>query len=350
MFGAFHGGAVVVSIVAASAMLAWRNYTRLPLLRYVPRELVAVVTGIGCTLALQGTSLGLGNEHRVHVPLLSQIHFGALWQRPDITALARPDLWQTALVLAIVASIESLLCVEATDQIDPQRQISPPNRELVAQGLGNVVSGLLGGLPVTAVVVRSFANTQAGARTRWASVFHGVLLLVATVLLGSALNLVPLASLAVVLIAVAYKLTKPALYREVLARGHQQFVPFVATVVSILFTDLLRGTLLGVVFATLYVLWAHYHSALVVIDDGRSRFIRLAANVSFLHKVRIKDALSTAVAGAHVVVDGTRARSVDIDVLDLIQDFERHAAKRGVMLSIRRSPSAFHGYFREETA
>ncbi len=344
-------GAVVVTACAALAMFLWRDYPKLPLRRVVPRELIAVLVGLTCTTLFMGTSLELALEHRVSIPLLAEVGgLSGLWTAPDFAAITQIDVWKTALTLAIVASIESLLSLEATDRIDPLHRPSSPNRELMAQGLGNAVSGVLGGLPVTAVVVRSFANVQAGGKTRWSSVSHGAFLLGATLFAAATLNYIPLSALAVVLILVGYKLTPPKLYVEVWRLGTDQFVPFVATVAAILLTDLLTGTLLGIGFAVFFIVWGQYRSAIVITDDGNHRLIRFVSSVSFLHKARLKQAFETAPPGSQVILDGTRARTVDTDILETIGELEIFAKNRGVAFSITRSNSAFHNFFREQTA
>ncbi len=343
-------GAVIVTLCAGIAMWLWRDYRAVPLRRYVPRELAAVVVGVVCTLLLAGTAFELSPEHRVNIPQLSEV--GGLagpWTSPDFSAVTRMDVWRTAFTLAVVASIESLLCLEATDRIDPLHRVTSPNRELVAQGLGNAASGVLGGLPVTAVVVRSFANVHAGGRTRWSSVTHGVLLACATLFAAHLLNYIPLAALAVILIVVGYKLTPPKLYKELWALGNEQFLPFITTVIAILLTDLLTGTLLGIGFAVFFVLWGHYRSAIVVTDDGNYRLIRFVSNVSFLHKARLREAFESAPPGMQVILDGTRARAIDSDIKDTINELAVLAENRGVTLSITRSRSALHEFFREES-
>lgn len=347
-FDAITPGAVIVAVVAGLALYFWRNYPRLPLARYLPRELVAVALGLGASLLFQGTSLALIPEHRVNIPNMGDGGLLSLWTAPDWSAIGRADVWRTGFTLAVVASIESLLCLEATDRLDPLRRVSPPNRELVAQGLGNMMSGVLGGLPVTAVIVRSFTNVQAGGRTRLASLVHGCLIVGATLGLASLLNFIPLAALAAVLVMVGLKLTPPKLYVEVWRMGRDQFLPFITTVIAIMVTDLLTGTMLGLGFAIFFIVLGHYSSAIVVTDDGKYRMIRFVSNVSFLHKARLKAAFDTAPAGGHVILDGTRARSIDADIVDAIADFEKLAKERGIELSIQRSQSAFHGYFREE--
>jgi MFS superfamily sulfate permease-like transporter len=346
-FEYFTAGAVLVSVLAFLALTLWRNYPHLPLAKFVPKELVAVCVGVGGALLFEGTAVELSPEHRVSVPLLQDSGIAGLWTQPEWSAIRRWDVWKAGITLAIVASIESLLCLEATERIDPLRRASPPNRELLAQGLGNMASGALGGLPVTAVVVRSFTNVQAGGRTRLSSIVHGALLVLVTLSFAHAINYVPLAALAVVLLMVGYKLTPPSLYIEVWRMGRDQFVPFITTVLAILVTDLLTGTLLGLGFAIFFVVWGHYSTAIVITDDGRLRMIRFVSSVSFLHKARLKAAFDSAVPGAHVILDGTRARTVDPDIVDAIEDFRQTAKVRGIELSIQRSESALHNFFRQ---
>jgi SulP family sulfate permease len=350
VLSSFHLGPLTATAMAAAAMFLWRDYGKLKLSKIMPRELAAVLAGIACYVALSDSALALQVSQRVTVPLFGAVSLNELWARPDFSSILRPEIWTTAGVIAIVASIESLLCVEATDKADPQRRITNPDRELVGQGLGNLGSGLLGGLPVTAVVVRSFTNIQAGARTKRAAIVHGILLLAATVLLGSVLNTIPLAALAVVLIVIAYKLSPPKLYLEMWRKGRDQFVPFFATVVLVVSTDLMTGTLLGVAVALAITLWKEHASAVVVVDDGAHRVIRFASNIWFLHKMRLREALFSALTAdvRCIVLDGTRARWVDPDVLDVIREFGEHASARGVELLINRSHSAFVPFFRPE--
>jgi MFS superfamily sulfate permease-like transporter len=191
---------------------------------------------------------------------------------------------------------------------------------------------------------------QAGGRTRYSSVIHGIALLLATLAFAGVLNNIPLGALAVVLIMVGFKLTPPKLYVEVWRMGKDQFLPFATTVLAILLTDLLTGTLLGLAFALFFIVWGHYSAAIVVTDDGNYRMIRFVSSVSFLHKARLKEAFDTTPSGGHIILDGTRARSIDADIVNTIADFVEVAKTRNVELSIQRSQSAFHGYFREEAS
>lgn len=340
-------GAIAVSLSAALALYLWRDYRKLPLARWIPRELTAVLVGVGTAFALDGTAFTLVGEHRVNIPLLHVDGLRGLWTAPDWGAITRPDVWRTAFTLALVASVESLLAIEAVDRVDPLQRISPTNRELLAQGCGNLTSGLLGGLPVAAVIVRSFTNVQAGARTRTAAITQGVLLLIAMLALAPLLNHIPLAALAVLLLFVGFKLTHPGLYVEVWRMGRDQFYPFIGTVLAILTTDLLSGTLLGMTFALFFIVWGQYKTAIVITDDGNYRLIRFAASVSFLHKPRLKEAFASARNGSHVILDGTRAEKVDADIMETIADFQKRASAQGVDFSITRSQSALHSFFRE---
>ncbi len=348
--GGFNTGAICVTLVSAAALFAWRDYPTLKLRRFLPRELAAVLAGLGVALAVADTPLALSPEHLVRIPLLSRASgLGAWWTAPDLSLFATAGLWKVAFTLAIVASIESLLSVEATDRLDPYRRLTPPNRELMAQGLGNFVSGSLGGLPVTAVVVRSFTNVEAGGRTRWASFTHGVLLFGSILLLAEALNHIPLAALAVVLLAIGAKLTPPSLYRQTYQLGSEQFVPFVVTVACIVLTDLLSGVLLGLAFAVFFVVYREYRSALVVTDDGGHRLIRFVTSASFLHKGKLKAALESAPRGSQVIIDATRARSIDADIIETLRDLERNAGGLASTVTIQRSSGALHPFLREET-
>jgi SulP family sulfate permease len=346
---ALHPGAVIVTLCAALGLFLWRDYGSVRLTRFVPRELIAVAVGLVTAQLLSGSSFALKTDQFVHILSVDSLsELSSLWVAPSLAALSDAAVWKLAFTLAMVASIESLLSVEATDRLDPQRRATPLNRELVAQGVGNMVSGGLGGLPVTAVVVRSFTNVQAGARTRWSAVVHGVLLMLATLVLAGLLNQVPLAGLAVVLIMVGYKLTPPKLYKQIYQMGSEQFLPFMVTVLCILFTDLLTGTLLGMGFALFFVVYRHYKSGVIVTDDGDRRLVRLASDVSFLHKPQLKQAFDGLRAGSHLVLDGTRARNIGPEILEFLTELETESKARGVHVSITRTLGAAHEYFRQE--
>lgn len=334
---ALQAGAIIVTIIGFVAYFAWRDYGSLKLTRLMPPHLVVVIIGAIAAATLGATAFSIAPSHFVDVPLIKESGgILGLWEAPALDAFSNPEVWKTAGVLAAVASIESLLSVEATDRLDPLHRITPTNRELGAQGLGNMVSGFLGGLPVTAVIVRSSANVQAGAHSRLSAVFHGVLLAIATLTLAGLINRIPLAALAVILLIVGGKLTAPKLYREMWAKGMSHFVPFIATVALILLTDLLTGTLLGLAVGLFFVLRTNYHTGIIVTKDGINRHIRFGTSVSFLNKGRLKEIFEDVPEGGTVIIDCTQSHFVDDDILDVITDFETLAHDRRIAVEICR--------------
>jgi len=273
-------------------------------------------------------------EHLVALPVFASIaDVGAAIVTPDFAALSNARVWAMAATLCVVASIETLLSIEAVDRLDPHRRISPPNRELIAQGVGNIVSGLIGGIPVTSVIVRSSANVQAGGRTRLSAMIHGVLLLVGVLLLPSVLNEVPLAALAVVLIVVGVKLTKPALWLSMWRAGLSQFVPFFVTIVAVVFTDLLTGTLIGLVVGLFFAIRRQQQNAVIVVGDSASVFIRFTKDMTFLQKARVKDTLQGIADGSSVVIDRDVVDFVDDDIEEILAEFAANATERGITLT-----------------
>jgi len=243
-----------------------------------------------------------------------------------------------ALLLAVIASLETLLCVEATDRLDPQRRITPTNRELKAQGLGNIISGLVGGLPVTQVIVRSTANIPFGGRTKLSAILHGILLALCVVAIPGVLNLIPLATLAAVLFVVGYKLAKPALFAQMYRHGWEQFVPFMITVIGIVATDLLLGIAIGMLTGVVIVLYHNLRNPFTVEQHAPGSpeyLITLAEEVSFLNKGRILQQLQMVPEGSHVVIDGTRSKVVDFDVRQILRDFRVGAPGRGIQAEFR---------------
>lgn len=247
-----------------------------------------------------------------------------------------------AFTIAIVASLESLLSVEAVDKLDPHKRTTPPNRELMAQGVGNMVAGFLGGLPLTAVIVRSSANVNAGGQTKMSSFIHGMLLLLSLLLLAPILNWIPLSALAAVLLVVGFRLTKPALYRMQWQLGWQQFLPFIITIIAILFTDLLKGVTIGLAVGIFYILKANYESAFYMHEETPRTndviHLKLAEQVSFLNKASIVKVLNSFPPGSHVLLDGTDSASIDYDVLEAIESFRLSAQERGIELELREIP------------
>jgi MFS superfamily sulfate permease-like transporter len=332
--------ATFVAIVALGILILWDKVLiqRGKIFQLVQGPLVAVCFGIAYQWATLRYAPGwaLASSNLVQVPVPSSLfEAGSLLTSPDWTRIGDPAIWITAVTIAIVASLETLLCVEATDKLDPEKRVTPTNRELLAQGVGNALSGFIGGLPVTQVIVRSSANIQSGARTKNSALIHGVLLLVAVLLLATVLNLVPLAVLASILFVVGYKLAKPELFAVMYRLGPAQFGPFLVTIVAILLTDLLKGVLLGLAVGVLVVLHRNYvnsHTVEVEESDdpksGHTVRLQLAEQVSFLSRGALLREISAIPDRSHVVVDLSRTVSIDHDVLEILRDFEESADRR----------------------
>jgi MFS superfamily sulfate permease-like transporter len=333
-------GAILISAASLAILLGWDwvvAHTS-PLLKQVPASLLVVVTGIGINSALGTVAPALQirePEHLVTLPVVSSIwgFFGQL-TAPDFHAIANPKVWTIAMTIAIVASIETLLSLEAADRLDPYKRISPPNRELMAQGLGNLISGMIGGLPITSVVVRTSANVYAGARTKLAALFHGVLLLAAVLLIPAFLNLTPLACLAAILMLVGYKLTKWSLYTGMFALGWTQFLPFIVTVLAIVLTDLLTGVLIGLALGLFFVIRQNHHESITVVNQDNYYLMRLNKDATFVNKSELRTKLREFPAGAHVLIDGIKALYVDRDIVEVVEDFKLMAPYKGITVEV----------------
>jgi MFS superfamily sulfate permease-like transporter len=320
---------------------------RRPWARLVPGALVAVLAAVALNQLLLAVApdLAVRPQHLVKLPVLTSLgQLAGEMVFPDFSALRNPATYGVAFTIAIVASLETLLSVEAVDNLDPHKRHTPTNRELLAQGAGNLVSGLLGGLPLTAVIVRSSANIAAGGQTRLASFIHGILLLVSLLFLGSVLNMIPLAALAAVLLVVGFKLTKPALYRQQWRLGWAQFGPFLLTTLAVLFTDLLKGVSIGLVLGFFFILkdnakagsYLRRHETDATPDDDYSLLhLRLPEHVSFLNKASIVTTLEQLPRGSRVLLDGSRSDVIDHDVLEAIEAFRQAAPTRGIDLELR---------------
>jgi len=274
-------------------------------------------------------------SHRVQLPELSS----STWVIPRWDAIGQPAVWATALTLALIASLESLLSIEAADRLDPLKRVTPTNRELLAQGTGNIVSGFLGGLPLTSVVVRTSVNAQAGAQTRWSAILHAVILALSVLLLTSVLNQIPLATLAAILIATGYKLTHPKnVVTPLVRQGALQWVPFAVTVLAILFTDLLKGIVVGLLVATVFIAFQDFRSSISLTNLGTNYILQLRRNVSFLNKGKLKESLEKLPPGCQLLVDISNADFLDPDIIEVIEDFKAHCALKDIKVSLRRAP------------
>ncbi|MCC6848753.1 MAG: SulP family inorganic anion transporter [Deltaproteobacteria bacterium] len=330
-------GALIITLVSVAALVLWEMpfMKRQAWTRWVPGALICVVGGalMNEIFAATAPSLALtaANDHLVELPVAASVgDFLGQFTFPDVRAVLRPDVWGTAVTIAAVASIESVLSIEAIDKMDPERRISDVNRELIGQGMGNMVSGLIGGLPITSVIVRSSANVYAGGRTRTSSFIHGMLLMICVATIPTFLNMVPLASLAAILLMVGYKLSSIKLIRGVWKEGPTQFLPFIVTCVGVVSTDILVGVGVGLLVSVFYVMRSYHRSAITLVNEGDDWLLRFNKDASFVNKAKLKDVLRSIPDGAAVIVDGTKALYIDHDIYETIHDFDASAPHRGV--------------------
>lgn len=330
-------GATIISALCLMILIVWEK-TRLARISWLPGPLVVVVVAILGNELFRAAlpSLALESKHLVSLPtaggaqgLLDALRF------PDWSAVTRPDVWMLGVTLAIVASLETLLNLDAIDRIDPWHRKSPPNRELVAQGVANVFSGLIGGLPITSVIVRSSASTNAGARTRMAAFVHGALLLLAVLFAAGLLQRIPLACLATVLIMTGYKLAKPKIFKEMYKLGWDQIIPFVTTVVAIVLTDLLKGIGIGLAVGLVFVLRTNMSRVFDVIDEGGRVTIRFNKAAHFFTKGKLLTLFDGLPSDVRVLVDVAGAPHVDHDIADVIRSFQQSAPRRNIDVEVR---------------
>jgi MFS superfamily sulfate permease-like transporter len=325
--------AVIIGVSSMAILLLWPR-TPLAKIKALPAPLIIVVLGILMNKFLKSYGISqLNEEHLVHIPVSSGFsQFLSNFKMPDWSGLLNYHVIIIGVTLAIVASLETLLSIEAVDKLDPLKRTSPPNLELKAQGIGNIVAGLIGGLPITAVIVRGSANVAAGAKTKVASVIHGILLLVCVILIPRLLNLIPLASLAAILLLVGYKLTDIKLMKEMIRKGLEHSVPFFVTIAAIVFTDLLKGIAVGLVVAVIFILKRNYKNPFKVVKGENVNSLRLifSSEVSFLNKSVIQETINAIPAGTHVTFDASSALYIDDDVLEILNDFKTNADFKGV--------------------
>lgn len=336
-----HLGATVIGLVSIAMLVLW---DRIKILKksIVPAPLVVVIVGAGLAELFSQWSRAwrIGNNHLVQVPVAETLgDVMSFLQFPDFTQLSNPAVYVAGLTIALVASLESLLNLEASDKIDPRQRTSPPNRELLAQGVGNLTAGLVGGIPITSVIVRSAVNINAGAQTKLSTIVHGVFLLVCVVFLPTWLNIIPLSCLAAILLVNGAKLASPALFKQMWQQGRYQFIPFVLTVVAIVLTDLLVGILIGLAIATGFILNSNLRRPIRRCVEkhlgGDILHIELANQVSFLNRAALTRALRDVPDGGHVLLDAQNTDYIDPDILDLIRDFrEKIAPAHGVSVSL----------------
>jgi MFS superfamily sulfate permease-like transporter len=323
-----HPGALLITVLSILIMLAWNKYPVHKKIKIIPGALVAVIVGVLLNelFIFNGSRLAIGKQHLVNLPVPGSLQeFAAQLTLPDLHGFLNWKVWISGFTIAIVASIESLLCIEATDKLDPWKRYTSTDHELKAQGIGNIVSGLLGGLPTTSVIVRSTANINAGARSKLSTIIHGILLLICAIAIPAVLNRIPLATLAAILILTGYKLCNPGVFKKMWQNGKYQFIPFAVTVIAVVFTDLLKGVALGLVVSIIAILRVNlktpYFFKRSEYHDGDNIYIRLAEEVSFLNKAAIKLTLEHLPRNSQVTIDAAASVYIDHDVMQVIREF-----------------------------
>ncbi|MBA4745142.1 SulP family inorganic anion transporter [Muricauda sp. TY007] len=336
-------GATLIAVVALAILILWGQVLtkKSKIFELIQGPLVAVVIGIVYYSLTQGNGTwGISQEHLVSVPVPDSFDsFLGFFSFPNFSAISNPEVWITGFTIALVASLETLLCVEATDKLDPEKRTTPTNRELRAQGVGNMLSGLVGGLPVTQVIVRSSANIQSGGKTKASAIIHGFFLLGSVILIPTLLNKIPLSVLAAILFIVGFKLAKPSLFKTMYQAGWKQFVPFVVTVVGIVFTDLLVGISLGLGVGIVVVLIKSYqNSHFLHIEDksnGAHKIkMTLAEEVTFFNKGAILKELDSLPENSYLELDVRKTRFLDNDIVEILEDFSNKAKNRNIDIKI----------------
>ena len=345
-------GSIIIAMISILIMLGWEQGAKRgkAFFQLIPGALVAVVTSviINEIFKTSNPSLYIDASHLVQLPFAGGFRdFMNGLRMPDWSALTNVKVYTTAMVIAIVASIESLLSIEAADKLDDTGSITNKNRELLAQGCGTMLSGLIGGLPVTAVIVRTSANANAGARSKMSCILHGVWLFLCILFIPNILNLIPLSCLAAVLILVGYKLVKPDLIKSMYKKGWNQFIPFAITIVAILFTDLLVGIMIGMAFGFFFVIKSSVHQSIVVVNDGGRFLIRIHKDVSFLQKSKLLEIFDQIPPKSQVVIDGSKNVYIDEDIAEMIEDFVKRSPANDISVELKKSSLALSPIFRE---
>lgn len=357
-FDALTPGALLISALSLFILILWDAVLikRHKIFGLIQGPVVVVLCGILLNqLYQQGViPFSLGRDQLVNIPVASTVgDFFGQFSLPDFSQLTNINVYLTAVVLALIASLETLLCVEATDKLDPFKRTTPTNRELKAQGLGNMISGFIGGLPITQVIVRSSTNITFGGRTKTSTILHGFLLLLSALAIPHIINMIPLASLACILFVVGYKLAKPALFKAMYQLGWYQFIPFIATVLGIVFTDLLKGIAIGMAVSIFYILRNNYKNSYEFHKtnvNGKDTYkIILSEEVSFLNKGSILQTINQVPTGTNVVIDASKSKVIDHDVIEIIKDFSVNAASRDVEVQIVNIPDLVPVHGTKET-
>jgi MFS superfamily sulfate permease-like transporter len=340
MFNFISPGAVIVATISIAILLIGERpfYKNNKVLMFIPAALLVVVVGSILTVVFRGyPSMTLAAEHLVNLPVISNVNdLKETLATPDFSDIETTHFWTVVVTLAIVASLESLLSIEAADKLDPKKRDSNSNKELVAQGIGNITCGMIGALPVTAVIVRSSANINAGATSKLSAVFHAILLLLSVLFIPRILMLIPNASLAAILILTGYKLTKLELFTQLYKRGVDQFLPFVVTIVVMLLSDLLKGVGAGLLVSVIFIIRANIRASFDIIEekiDGRTTYlVKLPQHITFFNKGYLIRYLNTVKHDSIIIIDGTVNKTTDKDVQDVLRDFADNAKEKNIRI------------------
>jgi MFS superfamily sulfate permease-like transporter len=348
-FTKINSGAFIIGVVCLAFYFIWEGLVagKKGIIKLIPTPLIIVFVGVGLNALFAGAQFvaPLSGDHLVNIPIAgSAEEFLSFFSTPDWSMITNTQVWGLALTVALVASLESLLSIEAVDDLDPYQRVTPTNRELKAQGLGNLLSGLIGGIPVTSVIVRSSANVNSGAKTKMSTIYHGIFLLLSVAFIPALLNLIPKAALAAILVFTGYKLAKPSLFKAFYRKGWDVFLPFVITIAAILATDLLKGVIVGIVVGLFFSIRSNFRKAVFVVHDDKRYLFRLRKDVSFLNKAIIKNKLEAVPDNAHVIIDAKRADYIDRDVVETIEDFTLHAPLKNIKVELYTSGFIDHGF------
>lgn len=353
-------GSTIIGVIGLAILILWSHVLskKGKFFQVIQGPLVAVVIGIVYFFITSGDDkYGINAQHLVSVPVPDSLSsFLGQFSFPNFNAITNPEVWVTGFTIALVASLETLLCVEATDKLDPHKNVTPTNRELLAQGTGNILSGLVGGLPITQVIVRSSANIQSKGRTKLSAIVHGFLLLISVIIIPNLLNKIPLSVLAAVLLVVGYKLAKPALFKQMVKLGWKQWVPFVVTVIGIVFTDLLVGIGLGLLVGIVVILIKSFQNSHFLhkegedVDDGKIK-MTLAEEVTFFNKGAILKELDKLPKDSYLELDVRKTTYLDHDIIEILEDFAIKAKERHIDIKlisergIVKNPESYIDFF-----
>jgi MFS superfamily sulfate permease-like transporter len=332
---------MLIALLSIGIMFTWdsKKMQHYKFFRMFPAPLFVVIFGVVLNMLFSKyvPYLIIEGKHMVNLPLLWEADdYSSFILFPDFSVWSNPKIYFAAITIAVVASLETLLSVEACDKLDPFRRLTPLNRELKAQGVANFISGLFGGLPLTSVIVRSSTNITSGARTKASAISHGIILLLMVLLFPKLLQMIPLASLAAILITVGYKLSNPFLFKSMFKKGLTQFLPFLITVVAVMFTNLLQGVFMGMLVAVFFILRTNFNEAIIMVSQGNNFLLKTTKDVSFLNKANLREKLQLIPPNSSVTIDGTHSNFIDDDIKETIDDFMKESMTKNINIELKK--------------